>query len=171
MVGYPLDTVKVKIQTQDPSKGGQVYRGTFDCLRQLVRSQGVSGLYRGMTSPLTGVAAINAICFGVYGNVKKIIPNPDSILSCSLGGATAGLVQVGRYWSVVNITFKFCVPYSGLKLVEDYIAIVMVHPFSVFLGVPAFLLPNCNHSGIPSHIHKHYPSIIIFHLSKAGSNL
>ena len=99
MVGYPLDTVKVKIQTQDPSKGGQVYRGTFDCLRQLVRSQGVSGLYRGMTSPLTGVAAINAICFGVYGNVMKIIPNPDSILSCSLGGATAGLVQVGRLYS------------------------------------------------------------------------
>ena len=41
MVGYPLDTVKVKIQTQDPSMGLK-YKGTFDCLAQLIKQDGVS---------------------------------------------------------------------------------------------------------------------------------
>lgn len=40
MVGYPLDTVKVKIQTQVPDKGVQ-YRGTFHCLTEIVRENGV----------------------------------------------------------------------------------------------------------------------------------
>ena len=43
MVGYPLDTVKVKIQTQDPSMGLK-YKGTFDCLAQLIKQDGVSSI-------------------------------------------------------------------------------------------------------------------------------
>ena len=48
-----------------------------------------------MTSPLCGVAAINAITFGVYGNALKMFSNPDSITSITLAGSTAGLIQVG----------------------------------------------------------------------------
>ena len=43
LAGYPLDTVKVKIQTQDVSNAGLKYRGTFDCLFKLVQKDGVSG--------------------------------------------------------------------------------------------------------------------------------
>ena len=43
LIGYPLDTVKVKIQTQDPTKGLQ-YRGTFHCLSEIIKHEGV-GLY------------------------------------------------------------------------------------------------------------------------------
>ena len=39
-VGYPLDTVKVRIQTQDISKGVK-YRGTFQCLETIMREEGV----------------------------------------------------------------------------------------------------------------------------------
>ena len=41
LVGYPLDTVKVKIQTQDIKNGNTMYKGTFDCLFKLVRKDGV----------------------------------------------------------------------------------------------------------------------------------
>ena len=41
LVGFPLDTVKVRIQTQDPSKGIK-YTGTFQCLRSIIRQEGVS---------------------------------------------------------------------------------------------------------------------------------
>ena len=41
LVGYPLDTVKVKIQTQDPTGGGVKYRGTFHCLTELIKESGV----------------------------------------------------------------------------------------------------------------------------------
>ena len=43
LAGYPLDTVKVKIQTQDVRNGQTLYRGTFDCLFKLVRKDGVGG--------------------------------------------------------------------------------------------------------------------------------
>ena len=41
LAGYPLDTVKVKIQTQDVTKAGLKYKGTFDCLFKLVKKDGV----------------------------------------------------------------------------------------------------------------------------------
>jgi len=89
LAGYPLDTVKVRIQT---SPAG-TYKGTFDCLFDCVRKEGVGGLYRGMTSPLLGVAGINAVTFGVNAQVLKQLPQPDSISSITIAGASAGLIQ------------------------------------------------------------------------------
>jgi len=89
LAGYPLDTVKVRIQT---SPAG-TYKGTFDCLFDCVRKEGVRGLYRGMTSPLLGVAGINAVTFGVNAQVLKQLPQPDSISSITIAGASAGLIQ------------------------------------------------------------------------------
>ena len=36
VIGYPLDTVKVKIQSQDPSSSTK-YRGTFHCLSDIFK--------------------------------------------------------------------------------------------------------------------------------------
>lgn len=93
MAGYPLDTVKVKIQTQDISNGRAMYKGTFDCLSQIINKEGAKGLYKGISSPLFGVAGINAITFGAYGNVLRLLPNPDSIGSVTLAGSAAGMIQ------------------------------------------------------------------------------
>jgi len=93
IVGHPLDTVKVHLQTQDAKQ--PKYRGTLHCLRTLVVKEGVRGLYRGMSSPLAGVAGINAIVFGVYGNTQRHLSDPDSLMSHFLAGSVAGLVQSG----------------------------------------------------------------------------
>merc|ERR1719318_1081308 len=69
------------------------YKGTFDCLFKLVKKDGARSLYKGMSSPLLGVAGINAITFGAYGNVLRLLPNQDSISSITLAGASAGLIQ------------------------------------------------------------------------------
>ncbi|XP_029164945.1 mitochondrial basic amino acids transporter-like [Nylanderia fulva] len=91
MVGYPLDTVKVHMQTQDCCN--PKYRGTWDCLRTLFAKESVSGLYRGMTSPLAGVAVVNAIVFGVYGHTQRHLSEPDRLSAHFLAGASAGLAQ------------------------------------------------------------------------------
>ncbi|CAH0554645.1 unnamed protein product [Brassicogethes aeneus] len=91
IVGHPLDTVKVLIQTQD-SKNLK-YKGTLDCFKSIIRRDGLRGIYKGMSSPLAGVAGINAIVFGVYGNTQKNLSNPDSLKSHAIAGATAGLFQ------------------------------------------------------------------------------
>lgn len=91
IVGHPLDTVKIHLQTQDFKN--PKYRGSLHCLKTLVQTQGVRGVYRGMSSPLAGVAAINAVVFGVQGNVQRSCSDPDSLRTHALAGATAGFMQ------------------------------------------------------------------------------
>ncbi|XP_077272066.1 mitochondrial basic amino acids transporter isoform X1 [Temnothorax americanus] len=91
MVGYPLDTVKVHMQTQDCRN--PKYRGTWDCLRTIFAKESVSGLYKGMSSPIAGVAVVNAIVFGVYGYTQRNLSEPDRLSSYFLAGASAGLAQ------------------------------------------------------------------------------
>ncbi|KAL0104139.1 hypothetical protein PUN28_017091 [Cardiocondyla obscurior] len=91
IVGYPLDTVKVHMQTQDGRR--PKYRGTWDCFRTILAKESMSGLYKGMSSPIAGVAAVNAIVFGVYGYTQRNLPEPDRLLSYFLAGAAAGLAQ------------------------------------------------------------------------------
>lgn len=90
-VGHPLDTVKVHLQTQDAVH--VKYRGTVDCLRSLLAKEGIRGIYKGVSSPLLGVAGINAIVFGIYGNVQKRMTDPNSLQSHAIAGAVAGLFQ------------------------------------------------------------------------------
>ncbi|XP_058840127.1 mitochondrial basic amino acids transporter [Topomyia yanbarensis] len=91
LVGYPFDTVKVHLQTQDYRN--PLYKGTLDCFRKIIAKETVRGLYRGMSSPMAGVAVVNAIVFGVYGNVQRRTSDPDSLYSHFLAGSAAGLAQ------------------------------------------------------------------------------
>uniref|UniRef100_A0A336LHN7 CSON014443 protein n=1 Tax=Culicoides sonorensis TaxID=179676 RepID=A0A336LHN7_CULSO len=91
LVGHPLDTVKVHLQTQDPRNPR--YSGTIDCLRKIIAKESVRGLYKGLASPIGGVAFMNAIVFGVYGNVQKHYSNPESLQAHFLAGSAAGMAQ------------------------------------------------------------------------------
>lgn len=69
------------------------YTGSYQCLKSLLVKDGIRGIYRGISSPLAGVAAINAIIFGVYGNAQRLQKDPSAIKSCVIAGAAAGLCQ------------------------------------------------------------------------------
>lgn len=79
------------MQTQDVKN--PKYRGTFHCLKTLMAKESFRGLYRGMSSPMLGVSAINAVVFGVYGNVQRMSSSPDSYMSHFLAGSLAGFSQ------------------------------------------------------------------------------
>lgn len=53
----------------------------------------VRGLFKGMSSPMASVAVINAMIFGVYGNVQRRLGEPESLRTHALAGSVAGLVQ------------------------------------------------------------------------------
>ncbi|KAM7289091.1 mitochondrial basic amino acids transporter [Ixodes scapularis] len=89
IVGHPFDTIKVRLQTQDGSS--PKYRGSIDCFKSIIRTEKVQGLFRGMTSPMAGVAVVNAIVFGVYGNAQKQLG--DSAWAHGACGLLAGSVQ------------------------------------------------------------------------------
>lgn len=53
----------------------------------------MSGLYRGMSSPIAGVAMVNSIVFGVYGHTQRHLSEPDRLSAHFLAGVSAGLAQ------------------------------------------------------------------------------
>lgn len=79
------------IQTQDFRN--PIYRGTYDCFKSIIAKDSIKGLYRGLSSPLAGVSFVNAIVFGVYGNVQRLSSNPNSYTTHFVSGAAAGLIQ------------------------------------------------------------------------------
>ena len=58
LVGHPFDLVKVRVQTGTST--------ALHVLKDILKTNGPRGLYRGVTAPLIGVTPIFAICFWGY---------------------------------------------------------------------------------------------------------
>ncbi|XP_067384674.1 mitochondrial carnitine/acylcarnitine carrier protein isoform X3 [Channa argus] len=96
LAGHPLDTIKVRLQTQPKASCGQyvLYTGAYDCFRKTVSKEGILGLYKGMGAPLAGVAPMMAINFFGFGLGKQLqqtdpgkpLTNTQIFLSGSLAG-------------------------------------------------------------------------------------
>ncbi|CAG8596447.1 13125_t:CDS:10, partial [Acaulospora morrowiae] len=95
LVGHPFDLVKVRLQT---AKDGQ-YKGMLDVTRQIIKADGIRGMYRGMGPPLVGITPIFSISFWSYNLGKKIVywgtPNRKSQELTLTEYATAGLISAG----------------------------------------------------------------------------
>ncbi|XP_068632404.1 mitochondrial basic amino acids transporter-like [Battus philenor] len=85
VAGHPLDTLKVHIQSGRGS--------ALECTKALFKGEILSTAYRGVWAPLGGIAAVNAIVFGAYGNTRRALPNPDSLTTHAVAGAIAGFMQ------------------------------------------------------------------------------
>uniref|UniRef100_A0A3P8QR75 Solute carrier family 25 member 20 n=1 Tax=Astatotilapia calliptera TaxID=8154 RepID=A0A3P8QR75_ASTCA len=82
--GHPLDTIKVRLQTQPKPKPGEslLYAGTIDCFKKTLAKEGIKGLYKGMAAPIIGVTPMFAVCFFGFGLGKKLQQRtPDDILT------------------------------------------------------------------------------------------
>eukprot|EP00300_Choanocystis_sp_HF-7_P039844 c618_g1_i1.p3 GENE.c618_g1_i1~~c618_g1_i1.p3 ORF type:complete len:167 (+),score=19.99 c618_g1_i1:104-604(+) len=89
IVGHPLDTIKVRLQTQAAS-GEKKFSGVIDVYRQTVRKEGYRAFFKGATSPLAGCALYSATMFLAYGNACRLyadVPLPYRIVCV---GATTG---------------------------------------------------------------------------------
>ncbi|KAL5464105.1 hypothetical protein EMCRGX_G033071 [Ephydatia muelleri] len=96
VVGHPFDTVKARLQTEGITASKVRYKGTVHCFAHIIRSEGLFSLYKGMASPMIGMAAINAIVFGVQGNLMRRMQSDDHTpmwVKSSLSGMAAGAVQ------------------------------------------------------------------------------
>ncbi|EPY81569.1 solute carrier family 25 member 47-like protein [Camelus ferus] len=94
-VGYPLDTVKVRIQTEPK------YTGIWHCIRDTYRQEQVWGFYRGLSLPVCTVSLVSSVSFGTYhhclahicqlryGSADAKPPKTDITLS----GFASGLVR------------------------------------------------------------------------------
>jgi len=80
-----------------------VYRGAVHCLRHTIETRGFRSLYKGLSSPLLGSMAENAVLFLSYGEVKRMLgekPGEEELSLLQL--ATAGGVAGGIVSFVLN---------------------------------------------------------------------
>ncbi|CAF0833740.1 unnamed protein product [Adineta steineri] len=91
IAGYPFDTVKVRLQTQ--TLNHRLYTGSLDCFIKIAKQESILGFYKGMSSPMFGVAIINGIVFSIQNVSRGFFTNPDSYLTLTITGAIAGGVQ------------------------------------------------------------------------------
>nr|CAB3266169.1 mitochondrial ornithine transporter 1 [Phallusia mammillata] len=64
--GQPLDTVKVKMQTFP-----ELYNGMFSCFKETLKTEGISGLYKGSMPALVCNVSENAVLFVALGATKS----------------------------------------------------------------------------------------------------
>lgn len=76
-VNCPIELLKVRLQVQDPSRPA-IYRNIFDCAIKTVTSEGVFGLYRGITTTILRDIPSMACYFGAYEAAKRLLADPVS---------------------------------------------------------------------------------------------
>lgn len=71
-ITYPTDLIRRRMQLQgNTSVDLPQYKGTVDCVRVIVKSEGVRGLYKGMGACFLKVVPSMAIAFTVYESLRK----------------------------------------------------------------------------------------------------
>jgi len=88
LVGHPFDTCKVGLQRSS----GNV--SVFAATRNIIESQGLSGLYRGMGPPLASVALFNAMLFSVNGVLSRLVRPDGGTLTPGEAALTGGLAGI-----------------------------------------------------------------------------
>nr|CAG4649464.1 EOG090X08ST [Scapholeberis mucronata]SVE93711.1 EOG090X08ST [Scapholeberis mucronata] len=88
---YPFTLVKTRLQIQ---KGNEVYRGTWDAFRKIVKYEGLTGLYKGFWVNLFSIVS-GAFYVVTYENVRHILQVnnvTDTRVRALIGGGCASLV-------------------------------------------------------------------------------
>ncbi|CRG91762.1 Mitochondrial thiamine pyrophosphate carrier 1 [Talaromyces islandicus] len=80
---FPLDLVRKRLQVQGPHRSRYVhtnipeYRGVLSTMSVILRTQGVRGLYRGLTVSLIKAAPASAVTMWTYEHVLKILQETE----------------------------------------------------------------------------------------------
>eukprot|EP01135_Chromosphaera_perkinsii_P011295 Nk52_evm76s2367 gene=Nk52_evmTU76s2367 len=74
------------------------YSSPWDCAQKTLQREGFQGFYKGMFAPILGVGVLNALLFGTFGTVSRLLPSPSpsSPSSLSSSEASMALSPVGR---------------------------------------------------------------------------
>ncbi|GAA6014063.1 hypothetical protein JCM10207_000224 [Rhodosporidiobolus poonsookiae] len=96
LTGHPFDTVKVRLQTQPTGRDGErYYRNAVHAFARVVKEEKVVGLYKGVTSPMAGVAVMNASVFTSYKlAMNALLSTPDAeptLVQITAAGAFSGI--------------------------------------------------------------------------------
>jgi len=74
---YPLDFARTRLAA-DVGKGAgeREFTGLGNCLAKTVKSDGITGLYRGFSVSVQGIIIYRAAYFGLYDTARGMLPDP-----------------------------------------------------------------------------------------------
>ncbi|KAE8985513.1 hypothetical protein PR003_g23257 [Phytophthora rubi] len=116
VVGYPLETVKARMQTQQ--SGSKAFGGPLDCLKKSLQEGGVTSLYRGASPQVFRSAMSASIMFGLMGQYryfysKTLFDNPDYSLIAA--GFSTGFTEGLLYTPFETIKVRMQTMYGGTR--------------------------------------------------------
>ena len=101
-ITFPVDTAKTRLQLQgqncDKAWTRQKYRGMLNCLVTLVREEGLSSVYQGISPALIRQAVYGTIKFGLYYSAKETVSTILEKEECPVVNLACAIFA-GRYQS------------------------------------------------------------------------
>lgn len=92
---YPFDSIKTRLQAERSNH--KLRAGILDTFKKTIKYEGLPGLYKGMASPLVGIAGLNSILFSANGYCKKLLKGKSEtelpLYYIGISGAFAGIAQ------------------------------------------------------------------------------
>ena len=122
-VGHPFDTIKVRLQNDTAGH----FKGANDVLKQTVRQEGASGLFKGIETPLISSLPIQAIIFGIYGVcLRRIGQYTREGIDPADGLPSADLQPIWHHFAAGTVTGAIQTP---MLAASDYAKIQMQNQF------------------------------------------
>ncbi|KAH7106146.1 mitochondrial carrier [Auriculariales sp. MPI-PUGE-AT-0066] len=150
LVGYPLDTVKVRLQSSETSRR-YAGAGIARILTTIVREEGVRGMYKGVVSPMAATAFMNGLKRAeqepTLGQI--VLAGAGSGIACSILTGPTELVKIRQQLAVNHQP-------STLKVIRQIIRCLARHGygayFATYEGMCRLLRPtNGNGKDVADH--------------------
>ncbi|KAI6188086.1 ADP/ATP translocase [Aphelenchoides besseyi] len=78
---YPLDVARTKLAVETKKDGSCKFRGITHCLRHLLQTEGIAGIYRGFVVSVQFVAISRSIFFGMFDTIRSSMAEDPKKLS------------------------------------------------------------------------------------------
>lgn len=118
-VACPTELVKCRLQAQGKVlavAGSDVYKGPVDCAQKVYATRGVQGLYKGLGATLAREMPANALYFGTYEGLKRMMVSEGQSTE-TLGAGS--LVVAGGFAGIAFWGGVYPVDYIKTKLQTD----------------------------------------------------
>eukprot|EP01125_Pyxidicula_operculata_P013902 TRINITY_DN4614_c0_g1_i2.p1 TRINITY_DN4614_c0_g1~~TRINITY_DN4614_c0_g1_i2.p1 ORF type:complete len:180 (-),score=18.19 TRINITY_DN4614_c0_g1_i2:35-574(-) len=91
IVGQPLDVIKVRLQ--NPTSPAEMHGSVFSLMKTMWKNEKLLGFYKGLTPPIVGEGLLNAVFFGTYAFMQRVLQKDPDVPLTTLQGAIAGTVS------------------------------------------------------------------------------
>lgn len=101
----PIDMVKVRLQLAQSGVIGERYSGVMDCVRTVLRQEGVGGFFKGLSPALLRSCTYGSARIGLYEPFKQAIAGDAPASSLSIGAKMFAGIGSG---AVASFVFNPC---------------------------------------------------------------